>query len=62
MKLLSSLFLIFGGLFGMAISFLGNIVVNSSLAIFDGLELSIGLGLFFIVAFLSGLYYLLSTN
>ena len=62
MKFLSSFFLIIGGLFGTAICFLSNIVVNSSLAIIDGLELSIGLGLFFMVAFLSGLYYLLLTN
>ena len=62
MKLLSSIFLIIGGLSGTAICFMSNIVANSSLAIIDGLELSIWLGLFFVVAFLSGLYYMFLAN
>ncbi len=62
MKLLLSLLLILGGLFGVAISFLSSIVVNSSLAIFDGVELSIWLGWFFILVFLNGIYNLLSSS
>ena len=62
MKFLSGIFLIIGGLSGTVICFLSNIVSNSSLAIFDGLDLSVWLGVFFIVAFLSGLYYMFLTN
>ena len=54
--------MIIGGLCGAAMSFLCKIVVNSSMPIFDGLELSIGLGSFFIVAFLSGIHILASAD
>jgi hypothetical protein len=43
-------------------SFLCQIVVNSSLPIFNGLEVSFGLGAFFIVAFLSGIHILVATD
>ena len=62
MKFLFSLVLIIGGLCGIAVSFLSNIVANSSLAIFDGLELSIWFGLFSIVVFINGIHNLLSTG
>lgn len=58
MKVLFGMLLMLGGLCGMAIAFCGNIVVNSSLPIIDGLELSIGLGLFSIIVFLGGIYNL----
>ena len=62
MKFLFGVLLIVGGICGTAMSFLSEIIVNSSLPIFDGLQLSVGLGLFFIVAFLSGIQILFSTN
>ena len=62
MKFLLGIFLIIGGICGIAISFLSNIVVNSSLPIIDGLELSLGFALFSIVVFLTGVYDLLSAN
>ena len=62
MKLLFGALLVIGGLCGAAMSFLCKIVVNSSLPIFDGLELSIALGSFFVVAFLSGIHILVSTD
>jgi len=62
MRLLFGLFLTIGGIIGTIISFLSSIVVNSSLSILDGLELSAWLGLFFIIAFISGVYSLLSTS
>ena len=62
MKFLLGIFLIIGGICGITISFLSNIVVNSSLPIIDGLELSLGFALFSIVVFLTGVYDLLSAN
>ena len=62
MKLLFGMFLMTSGLCGIAISFLSNIVVNSTLPIINGLELSVCLGLFSIIALLSGLYNLFSTK
>ena len=62
MKLLVSLVLISCGLGGSAMSFLSEIVVNSPFAIIDGLELSIWLGVFFLIVFLFGIYNLISTD
>ena len=62
MRFLLGTVLIIGSIGGAAISFLSNIVVTSSLPIFDGLNLSLGLALFSVVAFLSGLYNLLLTD
>ena len=46
----------------MAMSFLSEISVNSSLSIFDGLELSLTLGLFSVVIFINGVYNIFSTS
>ena len=62
MKYLLGFLLIIGGLCGVAIGFLSNIVVHSSLTVIDGMDLSTGLGLFSIVVFVSGTYTMLSTN
>ena len=62
MKFVFGIVLMIGGLCGALMSFLSDIVVNSSMPLFDGLELSIGLGLFSIVMFIGGLYNLLSTT
>ena len=55
MKFLLSLFMVIGSLFGIAVCFLSNIVVDSSLAIFNGMDLSLTLGLFLVAVFLGGL-------
>jgi hypothetical protein len=62
MKFLSSIFLMIGGLSGTVICFLSDIISNSSLALIDGLDLSVWLGLFFVVAFFTGLYNMFLTN
>lgn len=62
MKLLFGVLCIIGGLTGIAIGFLSSIVVTSSLEIINGLELSIWIGLFSIVVFISGVINLFSTN
>ena len=62
MRLLFSLIFLIGGLCGMAISLLGEIVVSSTMFGISDLELSIWLGLFSFVAFLSGLYNMVSNN
>lgn len=62
MRLLVGIILLCGGICGAVIGLLSSIVVNSSLPIIDGLELSIGLTLFSIVTFIGGLYNLFSTG
>jgi|WetSurMetagenome_2_1015567.scaffolds.fasta_scaffold909700_1 hypothetical protein len=62
MKLILSLLIIIGSLVGMAISFMSEIVVDSSFSLFNGMELSMKLGIFFIVVFLGGLSLLFSRD
>jgi hypothetical protein len=62
MKLILSLLLVIGSLVGMAISFMSEIVVDSSFSLFNGMELSMKLGIFFIVVFLGGLSLLFSRD
>ncbi len=60
MKLLFSLVVLTGGVIGMTIGFLGTIVVSSSIFGVKDLEVSLWLGLFSLVAFISGLCNLFS--
>ena len=53
-------FLLAGGICGVGITAFGSIVVTSTMAIINGLDISIGLSLFSVVVFLSGLYVLVS--
>jgi hypothetical protein len=62
MKVLFSLVLISCGLCGCAMSFLSEIIVTSPFTIIDGMELSIWLGIFFLIVFLYGIYNLISTD
>ena len=62
MKLLFGLIFLIGGLCGMTFSFLGKIFVSSRIFGINDLEVSVWLGLFCIVVFLSGLYNLFSSS
>jgi hypothetical protein len=63
MKLLFGVVLFLGSVAGMLLSFASHIVVNSSsVPIFDGMEMSWMLGVFFIMAGLSGIYMILNHN
>jgi hypothetical protein len=62
MKYILSLVLVIGSLVGIAVCFMSDIVVDSSLALFNGMELSLKLGIFFGVVFLGGLSLLFSRD
>jgi hypothetical protein len=62
MRLLFGFLCIIGGLSGIAISFLSDIVVTSTVGFFDGLELTIWLGLFSGVVFVSGVFNLFASS
>jgi len=62
MRFLLGFTLIIGGMWGLGISLLGSTVVSSSLLIINGLELSIGLAVFSVVALVNGLFTLFSTR
>jgi hypothetical protein len=62
MKFLFSLLMIMAGLFGATIFFSSTVVINSSMSFVNGMELSVWLGVFSILMFLSGVFNLLSGN
>jgi hypothetical protein len=62
MKLLFGAVLFIGSVIGMLVSFLSQVVVNSSIPVINGLNMSLALGIFFILAGLSGIYIILNHN
>jgi hypothetical protein len=62
MKILFGILLMVGGLCGVAVSAMSTIVANSSLEVFNGLDLSLALAGFCALAFLGGLYNLFLTS
>jgi hypothetical protein len=61
-KFLLSFILVIGSLVGIAVCFMSDIVVDSSLALFNGMELSLKLGIFFVAVFLGGLSLMFSQD
>jgi hypothetical protein len=62
MKFVLSLILIVGSLAGIAICFMSDIVADSSVAMFNGMDLSFKFGIFFVAVFLGGLSLMLSRD
>ena len=62
MKFLLSFVLVVGSLAGISVSLMSDIVVESSLALFNGMDLSLGLGVFFAAVFLGGLSLMFSRD
>ena len=57
-----SFILVIGSLVGIAVCVLSDIVVDSSLALFNGINLSLTLGVFLVAVFLGGLSLLFSRD
>jgi len=62
MRVICGAILVVGSIFGMFLSFFSDITVNSEVAVFNGMQLSLGLGVFFILTCLSGVYIIANTN
>ena len=62
MKLSLSIILLVGSLVGIALSFFGNIVIDTPLTTLTGSQISIALGLFFGISFISSIILLFSNN
>ena len=62
MKFLLSFVMIIGSMVGIAACFLSDITMDSSLSIFNGMDLSLKLGLFFVAVFLGGLSLMFSRD
>ena len=62
MRIMCGIILVVGSMFGMFLSFFSQITVNSDLSVFNGMQLSMGLGAFFILACLSGIYIIANSG
>ena len=62
MKFLLSFVLLIGSLAGIAVCLLSDITVDSSLAAFHGMDMTLRLGIFFAAVFLGGLSLLFSRD
>lgn len=56
MKVLCGITIVCGSIAGMLVSFLGQITVSSEMSLLNGANLSLGLGIFFILTCLGGIY------
>ena len=62
MRIICGIILVVGSIFGMFLSFFSQITVNSEVSVFNGMQLSMGLGVFFILACLGGIYIIANTS
>ena len=62
MRVLCGIIIVCGSILGMLVSFLGQITVNSELSLLNGMQLSLGLGIFFILTALGGIYIIANSN
>ena len=62
MKFLLSFVMVIGSVVGIAVCFMSDIVVDSSMPIFNGIDLSLYLGLFLVAVFLGGLSLMFSQD
>ncbi len=62
MRILCGIIMVIGSILGMLISFFSEITVNSDVAILNGIQLSLGLAIFFILTCLGGIYIIANSN
>ncbi len=62
MRVICGAILVVGSIFGMFLSFFSEITVNSGVEVFNGMQLSLGLGLFFILVCLGGVYMIANSS
>ena len=62
MRVMCGIIMVVGSILGMLVSSSSQIVVNSEISILNGMHLSIGLGIFFMLSCLSGIYIIGNSN
>ena len=62
MRVVCGIIMVCGSILGMVVSFLGHITVNSELSLLNGVQLSLGLGIFFILTCLGGIYIIANSD
>jgi len=54
--------MVVGSILGMLVSFFGTITVNSEVSVLNGVQLSLGLGIFFLFTALGGVYIIANSD
>jgi hypothetical protein len=62
MRVICGVILVVGSIFGMFLSFFSEITVNSEVSVFNGMQLSVGLGVFLILVCLGGVYIIANSG
>jgi hypothetical protein len=62
MRILFGIAFIISGICGVFVGIMSDIIIDSSLYVIDGIDLSLGLALFSIVVFFNGMYQLFIPN
>lgn len=62
MRVLCGIIIVCGSILGMLVSFLGQITINSEVSLLNGVQLSLGLGIFFLLTALGGIYIIGNSN
>jgi hypothetical protein len=62
MRFICGILMIVGSVLGMLVSSCSQIIVNSDISILNGIHLSLGLGIFFMLSCLSGIYIIANSN
>ncbi len=62
MRVLTGIIMVVGSVMGMLVSFFSQITVNSDVELLNGIQLSLGLAIFFILTMLGGIYIIANSN
>jgi hypothetical protein len=62
MRVACGIIMVCGSILRILVSFLGQITVNSEVSLLNGVQLSLGLGIFFILTCLGGIYIIADSN
>jgi len=62
MRVLCGVLMVVGSILGILVSFFGTITVNSEVSVLNGVQLSLGLGIFFLFTALGGVYIIANSD
>jgi len=62
MRVLCGILMVVGSIVGMLASFFGTITINSEVSVLNGVQLSLGLGIFFLFTALGGVYIIANSD
>jgi uncharacterized membrane protein len=62
MRVMCGIVMVCGSILGIVVSFLGQITLNSEVSLLNGVQLSLGLVIFFILTCLGGIYIIANSD